>query len=310
MAKQKKPVLTKQSTDAYFAKKQAEVAERRKNKLTGDDVAQALDERRSSRHRAAGSRSKAISLGLGVALLVGAGAVVTGTVLSGDSFVSDTKANSARIAELNEQLQGVPAGGDGGKADEYRAQLAAQILTATEQGEQVAALQQEFLTIFAPTEGEQVEGNGAASPALMASIEIRKALAPFFTSESLLVEDKVAYAPGSSVPFADDEIDPRFPWYQPSTIVDGRIVYGAADTCTWDLVSVTATGVGGVLDATWLCQGAEGDLYSWATASWYAEEEAFGRVSVGETTIGNNVGRSVAPEEEPVLPDGTDEGQA
>lgn len=294
----KKP-LTKADTDAWFDARRERVAKRRKDPMTGERLAEESarkkEERRSRRPE--GAVARRISIGLGIALLVGAGGAALGTTSVMDSISAQSSANAATIAGIEGQIADVPATDDE-SLKALREEVDEQIASGTQKGEEVAALQQEFAAIFESSNDEQT-ADGAPSEAFRASVEHRRALEPYFVESSLVAGD-LAYTPGSTDPFAADQIDPRFPWYVSSQLVreDGtsRTVYGPADTCTWTLVSVVGTETAGVLDATWLCQGEGQDLYAWASAKYYASEGKFGRVAVGSTTIGDNGGRAAGQE--------------
>lgn len=294
-----KKQLTKADTDAWFDARREKIAKRRKDPMTGERLAEETsrkrDERRSKRPE--GAVARRISIGLGIALLVGAGGAALGTTTVLESLSAQSSANAATIAGIEGQLSDVP-GTDEQSLKDLRAEVDAQVVAGTKKGEEVAALQQGFAGIFASTNDEQT-ADGAASALFLESVEHRRALEPYFVDAALVAGD-LAYTAGSTDPFASDQIDPRFPWYVSSQIVreDGssRMVYGPADTCTWTLVSVVGTETAGVLDATWLCQGAGDDLYAWASAKYYASEDKFGRVSVGSTTIGDNGGRTAGQE--------------
>lgn len=289
MAKDRKR-LTKADTDAFFSKKQSEYAEKKKHKITAEELQQRADERAQQRaaKRPAGPRARAISIGLGVALLVGSGAVAVNMTSAQQSFESSVVSNAAKITELQEALakQAIP---DKASVDSFKEDLQKQIESATALGQSLAKDQQKFSEILFSGSKED-SGNGTVSKAFMESVEHRRDLAKYFVEDAFLVDDDEAYAPGSVLPFDADQIDPRFAWYVPSKMVDGKLVYSDPSTCTWGLVSVTPTTTDGVLDATWLCQDGEGDLYAWASASWYKDSEKFGSVVVGTTTIGDRGG--------------------
>ena len=287
MAKQKKPRLTKSDLDARFTAQQEKNRARRANKVTPEDVAKHFAERKANRgaRPAPGQRARVVSLGLGIALLIGSGAMAVATTSSTSTFEVETEANIQRIASATGDLATIPASDDVA-AGEYAAELEAQIAAATAKGEEVAALQQEFSAILFKGNGETA-ANGGATPALIAAVEHRRLLAPYFVERSLFVEDAEAYAPGSILPFDDDEIDPRFPWYvgyAPGS--QGAIVLDPT-TSSWELTSLVATVTPGVLEATWLNSSTgTGDLLAWATASYYVDPGAFGSLTLGKTTLG------------------------
>jgi hypothetical protein len=292
VAQQKKPRLTKEDLDARFAARQEKNRERRQTKYTGEDVARLLEERKANRaERKAESSApnnrfvRAVSLGLGGALLLGSGALAVTTTSSSDAFALASEANRQQIELVEGELAAIPAAGESASA-EYAAQLETAMVDATAKGTEVARLQQEFANILFSGNTE-VGSDGAAGPSLTAAVENRRLLAPYFVEQALLVDDAEAYAPGSALPFDADQIDPRFAWYvgyepesQGRTVVDPGLA-------TWGLASVIASETTGVLDVTWLnTNETTGDLFAWATASYYVQSGAFGNVAVGFTTIG------------------------
>ncbi len=129
------------------------------------------------------------------------------------------------------------------------------------------------------------QDNGGASPAFLALVEHRKELAPYFVDRALIADDAEAYAPGSVLPYDENQIDPRFPWFLDYTDT-ARTTVAAPGASTWKLASMTATETSGVFEATWLNSSDRGDLYAWATASYYVDGGKFGSLRVGTTTIG------------------------
>ncbi|MCI4659586.1 hypothetical protein [Cryobacterium zhongshanensis] len=287
MAKVKKPQLTKEDLDARFAVRQEKNRVRRATKVTRDDIEKSLAERKAKRSERAvpGQLARIVSLGLGVALIIGSGALAVTTTASTDAFNLSTQVNEQRLASAKGDLAAIPAADEQGTAT-YAAELKEQIAAATAKGQEIATLQQDFTSILARGNTAS-NGNGAPTTAFQDSVEHRKLLAPYFVKGALLVDDAQAYVAGSVLPFDANQIDPRFPWYvgyQPGS--QGRIVVDPA-VSGWALTSVVATETRGVLEATWLNKNTTtGDLFAWATASYYVDPGAFGRLTVGQTTLG------------------------
>ena len=146
------------------------------------------------------------------------------------------------------------------------------------------ALQQDFQSILATGNDEHTTG-GLASKAEATAAAHRKTLAPYFVDRSLIVTDTSAYAPGSVLPFEDDQIDPRFAWHVSYEGGGTKIADPAAST--WTLTSLVATETSGVFEATWVdTRSSDGDLLAWATASYYTSDGKFGSLRVGQTTLG------------------------
>lgn len=279
VAKEKKPRLTKEGLDARFAARQDANRARRETKVTREDVERHLNERKSKRvdKKSAGQLGRTVSLGLGIAFLVGSGVLATTVTASSRAFEVTSQLNEEKIAAAEGTLAEIPAA-DGQSAGDYASELEGQIADARAKGEEVATLQQEFTTILSRGDTE-TSSNGAPSTAVKEWAEHRKLLAPYFVERALLVKDSSAYAPGSVFPFSDDEIDPRFPWYQTATPDPAA--------SSWELVSMVATSTPQVLEATWLNKSpVTGDLFAWATASYYVDAGGFGSLTTGVTTLG------------------------
>lgn len=287
MAREKKPRLTKGDLDARFTALQEKNRERRQKKVTGEDIEGLLAERKEKRAQkgdrvSAGQRARVVSLGLGIVLLAGSGVVAVSTSAGTDAFNLATHNNEQRIASLQGDLRALPAANEKSAA-QYADELEKQIAAATLKGEKVADLQQEFARILSKGDTEGA-GNGAPSKGLVGAAEHRKKLAPYFVDRAFPVDDIQAYAPGSVLPFEADEIDPRFPWFV-GYESNGQLADPKASD--WELVSVLATDTPGVLDVTWLDRGTKtGDLFAWASASYYVDPGAFGNLTVGRTTLG------------------------
>lgn len=287
MAKQKKTRVTTEELVARIEARQEQNRAARATKVTADDVRQRLEERRAQKRASGqapvGSGARKVSIGIGIALLVGVGATATITTSSTHEFSREHAEVQQQIAAARGELDAVPAA-TRTEAARYEADLSKQIADATQKGEKVAALQQEFQSILHDRTGAQPT-NGAADPATQAAAEHRRTLAPYFVDRALIADDAEAYAPGSVLPFDDDQIDPRFPWF----IATGsdQITVSPASTSTWSLMSVVATQTPGVLEATWLDRSVDGDLFAWATASYYVDGGKFGSLKVGTTTLGS-----------------------
>lgn len=260
----------------------------RQTKVSAEDIEQMLTRRRIDKRARqpampVGRRARNVSVGLGVALLVGAGAVVLSTTNHTSAFEAEQQTNDAAIARAHGDLAEIPAANKAA-ADQYGARLQRQLTAAEGKGRDVAALQQEFQSILAKGNDERSD-NGAATPALAAAAEHRKLLAPYFVDRALIVRDGAAYAPGSTLPFSDDQIDPRFAWHVVYE-ADGERV-ADPEASTWAVVSAVATQTPGVLEVTWADRrSSDGGLLAWASASYYADQGQFGSLRVGQTTLG------------------------
>lgn len=261
----------------------------RRAKITPADVERRLAERRAKRSSKgepgpAGGRVRAVSLGLGFAMLIGTGAIALATSNGTVAFSEHLQAAQDRIGRLQGDLAAVPASSKNAAAT-YEDQLSDQLATARKKADEVASLQQQFQSILVAANDEQSSG-GEATEAEKKAAAHREALAPYFVDRALIVKDTAAYAPGSVLPFDDDEIDPRFAWH---VAYDGSgTTVSDPSTSRWALTSMVATDTPGVFEATWLDQRrGGGELLAWATASYYVSEGKFGSVRVGQTTLGS-----------------------
>lgn len=285
--KEKKLRLTKADLDARFSAQQEKNRLRRETKVTREDVEKLLSERKARRAEKAvpGRRGRTVSLSLGIVLLAGSCILAVTTSASTDAFNHTIEFNEHQIAAAKGDLAAIPAADQEASA-KYAAALEKQIGEATVKGDEVAKLQQKFATILFQG-NDEVSGNGAPSKAFRNAVEHRKLLAPYFVDRAMFVDDALAYAPGSVLPFGPDEIDPRFPWYvsyEPGT--QGRVAMNPAMS-GWELASMVATSTQGVLEATWLNASPKtGELFAWATASYHVDPGAFGGLTVGLTTLG------------------------
>jgi hypothetical protein len=288
MAKKNKSSPTMEHLDARIAAQQEKVRARRASKVTPEDVARRLAERRERKAVKPSTRraGRVVPLVLGGALLAISGIVATATVSGTETFKITNQSLQQQIAAAQGDLDAQPAA-DQQSAAEYADQLKQQIAEAMAKAEKIATLQQEFAQILFKGNSEHTE-NGAPSAAFLESVQHRKLLAPYFVDRAFLVEDAVAYAPGSTLPFDSGKIDPRFPWFLAHPADDPVKLLDPSGS-TWTVASVVATKTPGVLEATWVdSNAATGQLFSWATASYYSDEGKFGSLKVGTTTLSND----------------------
>jgi hypothetical protein len=288
VAKQK---TTRERTglEVRIAARQEANREARATKLTGEDVQRRLEERRTERAakkapKPVGHAARTVSIALGFAMLVGTGIIAVSTTNGATTFQNESAANQAQIAKAQAVLSDIPAS-DKTAAAAYSTKLTSQLKTARTKGQEVAALQQDFQSILVAGNTEQTTG-GLASKADTAAAAHRKTLAPYFGDRALIVKDTAAYAPGSVLPFDDDQIDPRFAWH--ITYEGAGTTVAAASASTWALTSMIATETPGVFEATWTdTRTSDHDLLAWATASYYTSQGKFGSLRVGQTTLGS-----------------------
>lgn len=289
MTNQTKPRLTREDLDAKISALQEKNRARRANKVTPEELESRLTERRARRQAASpsGRRAQVVSLCLGVALLVGAGAIGVATTSGTQTFELAGQGLQQQIAQAQGQLDAIPAA-DQKAASKYASDLNSQLAAAAVKGREVAALQQQFTAILFQGNTEQAPTNGAPGPAFLASVQHRKLLEPYFVERAFVADPAQAYSPGSYLPFGDTQIDPRFPWFVAHQSGASSPVADPSTT-SWALASLVATQTPGVFEATWLdTNPSTGALLAWGTASYYVDQGKFGSLKVGTTTLASD----------------------
>lgn len=246
-------------------------------KVTRDDIERKLEAKAEARQRSLEEKRTRrgfglVSIGLSATLLAAACGVTLVTLNSSATNNAQSEANQAQIISLKSELADMPVNAED-SPEEYEAMIVGQIEEASTKAWEVAELQHGFSKIL--LEGDTTSsGNGAPSPAALASVEHRRLLAPYFTKDALIADDADAYSPRSATPFEADEIDPRFPWY--------------VGQSNWSVASVMPSSTNGIVDVTWVNQDASGDqLYAWAQARYQVSDGAFAKLSVGVTALGS-----------------------
>lgn len=274
MTESTKQRLTKQSVSAWFEQRQAENRRRRVERVSATDIRHRLEGRRFG--RAARDRRDKLAVmlpaALGVALLVCAGAISMYTYSNTQRFEAETAATGHAIEIAKGELARIPTAREldsEGYVDVVRGRQH----DATEAGQEMARLQQDYATIL-------FQGNGTtrddrvSEQALTSAIEHQGLLAAH-------IRDQAIPTAGSAL--EDDTLDPRTPWYV-GFEADGITVVDPS-TSRWELVSVMPIDEFS-FELTWLNRGPSDLLYAWATARYYSEDGKFGQFTVGKSTRG------------------------
>lgn len=274
MTEPQKQRATKETVASWFDAAQAANRERRGARVSVDDVRERIAARKAERTaRDRSSRVKgAIPAAIGVGLLVCAGVLGASAFSSTKVFEAETVVLAHQIETAKGELASIPTSDEQG-VEAYSAVVQEQLAVATEAGEEMVRLQQEYATIL-------FDGNATAQDDMVSEQALQAVIAH---QEALGALIRVQSIPSDEAALDDDTLDPRRPWYV-GFENDGITVVDPTNT-TWSLVSVMATGPG-VFELAWLNRGTSGELKAWATASYYSEDAKFGAFTVGKTTHG------------------------
>ncbi|MDP9903204.1 hypothetical protein [Arthrobacter bambusae] len=252
-------------------------------KIDPEKLAARREQRRIARAEQKGRPKKTIRLSveIGIALIVVAGACVAATNVNSDQTQQVSAANAQKIEELTAHVNYLEATGASAKDSGLQAAKTAEaeLNGVREKANEVASLQNEFTTLLAAHPANP--GNGAPSQGFLDSVKHRAKLAPYFSPGTYLLDAAGIASQGSDLGLASGQIDPRLPWYQ------GKLEAGV---CSWEAVSVTpnAGGSPSLTDVTWLCRDSKtDDLLAWASGSWSKDIKAFVSLKVGTTSLGD-----------------------
>lgn len=280
---------SKDEVMSWWDKRQEAQKRKAAHKVTSEELQRRMaDRRRQKKEDESPSKLPTmIRTGLAVALLVGTAGVSASVVASNKAFDEAHDANQAQIVSLQADMKRLEPATE--KADQ-RPDLDQQLDEARDKAKRIGKLQDGFGELMYKASKEKLPSNGVPGDAFVASVQHRKELEPYFSRDTFLVKDKVAYSPGSADDFDMDGIDPRFPWfvrYEPGT---GQRKVSKPDTYGWELISVVPAGEVSPdeADATWVARDAKtDDLLTWATSSYSFDTNEFGRLRVGTTTVGD-----------------------
>jgi len=274
MTEPQKQRATKETVASWFDAAQAANRERRRARVSADDVRARIAARKASRTtRERSPRVKhVIPATIGVGLLVCAGVIGASAFSSTKVFEAETAALVHQIETAKGELAAIPTSDEKG-AEAYSAVVQEQLVLATEAGQEMARLQQQYATIL-------FDGNATAQDDMVSEQALQAVIAHQEELGALIRDQSI---PSEEAALDDDTLDPRRPWYvgfqnDGITVVDP----GAS---SWSLVSVMATDPG-VFELAWLNRGSSGELKAWATAIYYSDDAKFGAFTVGKTTHG------------------------
>lgn len=238
------------------------------------------DKRRSTRGR--------VTLALGVLVL----AVVVFSSVTNEQLSATEAENAQQVSELQDQLTELESKPD----DVDTAALLSELTSAAAaDGGAVAKAQQQYVELTHRVSVEPMPGNGAPSDAMLATVEQRKVLAPYFSEGSYVVEDdEEAYRWMSLKPFDENtEIDPRFEWYiryDGQQASDPSVYTWSLETVMPDMDGPNATASTDRAQVIWICRETEGGtVLAWASAIYNYEDGAgtFDELEVVVTTAGS-----------------------
>lgn len=242
-------------------------------------------------------------LGLGMSLLLVLGLTATGQAKH-ERIVSDHEQQTQELrgqVEEGDEESGRPSRGEAKAMTSVRNQ-------AQQAAKAVAGGQNAFPDLLVDRL-EAMSGSGKVEEKpLRAVVDQRRALARYFTSDSYVLDNDRVYAWTTAasgydgVEMADDEIDPRLPWYLPEETFagatgspeasgsarSGKAAKAAATrkkearqvqdrtTCRWEVTSVVPRlDERKIVDVVWLCRNAGGATLAWATATYDGQEGTF-----------------------------------
>jgi len=262
-------------------------------KIDPEKLAARHEQRRLARaaHNRQPKKTIRLSVGVGIALTVVAGACVAVTNMNSEQTQQVSAANTQKIEELTAHVNYLEGPGTSTNATALQAAKTAEaeLNGVREKANEVASLQNGFATLL--TAHQASPGNGAPSQGFLDSVKHRATLAPYFSPGTYLLDAAGIASQGSDLGLASGQIDPRLPWYQAKP---------EASTCSWEAVSVTpsAGGSPSLTDVTWLCRDSKtDDLLAWASGSWSKGVKAFVSLTVGSTSLGDQ--RSITPPTDP-----------
>lgn len=298
--------LSKAEVTARIEERQRQAAERQKAtpKVTSEAIAQRVAEQDAARaqrrtakeQRDPAQRHTRINIVLGSVFVLGAvglgGLIMTGQQAEQDR-VADHRAEVTALQTQIDELSPVALDGTVSLDEHDTAEVVAVLQTDREAGYQTAAAiadaQHEFAQLYAD------DRNADAA-------EHRAMMGRWFADEVLwadrqMDDDGLVSSPTRVVPFGQDQLDPRWPWYFQSD--------GDPDEYGWEVESVTSVGdAGRELQMFWVNRDVETDeLLAWATGTYDAEQEVVIAVEVGMTAegarYGSMTGAAANPEDEP-----------
>ncbi|MEV7953028.1 hypothetical protein [Streptomyces sp. NPDC088141] len=244
-----------------------------RKKITGAELEERFEgwtirQREKVQERTPEDNARLIRRGVTAAMGMGILALVVATGVIGESSKAGAADNAAQIVQLKGQLdnaQSTPVKADAG------AQLSKITEAAAADAKKVAAGEQTFATLYHQASIQPSPNNGAPNQATLQIIKHRRAMAPLFSTDSFLVDDKTAYSTSSLTPFdATTEIDPRHAWY---IRYDGANA-AAPSTYAWkvetvmpDLSVKDVSGMTNQAKVVWLCRDTKsGEGLAWASA--------------------------------------------
>ncbi|MGW6600526.1 hypothetical protein [Streptomyces sp. NPDC055036] len=228
----------------------------------------------------------------GVAAVMGVGilALVVATGVTGESFTTATADNEARIVQLNGKLtdtQSTPVKADAG------VQLSKLTEAAAVDAKKVMTGQQAFARLYHQSSTRPGPNNGAPNQATLDIIKHRREIAPLFSKDSFLVDDREAYSNSSVTPFdATSEIDPRHAWYfryAGRDAADPSTYAWKVETVMPDLSAENASAMTNRLRVIWLCRDTKSrEVLAWASARYTHDGTvgAFDHLAVVVTAAG------------------------
>lgn len=228
----------------------------------------------------AGRRRQVVVLSALAAACVG---VLIYASVAQSSFQDAHQAGEIQIEEMTDQLEALRATITTAEdTDAEAADLTALVERATQKALEVAELQQGYAQLYQARDAAGFVEDAGYSPEMLASIEHRRELAPYWSTESLLFADDEAYRPRTVAPAG--MIDPRFAWY---VRYDGATISDPA-SYSWNVESVMPDRTAVDARVVWTCRQADGVVLAWARAAFDDESGTFSSLELTVTDHGKD----------------------
>ncbi|GAA1457664.1 hypothetical protein NE857_21340 [Nocardiopsis exhalans] len=207
--------------------------------------------------------------------------LLAAAAVSEEGYRAQQAENSERIASLTQEVAHAE---EPRNDEESKAALTALATDVSEKAESVAKEQQGFIDLYLRAASAPTPGDGAPSPEMEEVAEHRRALAPYFADETLVLDDTEAYQWSTAVSHGPGTIDPRYAWYVRH---DGRTP-SPESASIWAVESaMPVVGEESMAHAVWTCTDTKTeDVLAWASADFDGETGTFVDFALVVTTAG------------------------
>lgn len=284
-------------------KQRAEARDAAQPKLTREQLGQQVTQRQQRRAEAKAKRlaeheanpqrrTSRVSMAIGAAGVVGAVLVAGVIAMSQPQHDAQLAQQHQDMAELRHQIaqltpDAVVDDGDVEDTAEIADAVYADTQAARSAAEAVAEDQQRFAALYYDSNDEVVTED-SAKPSAVAAAEHRSQMAQHFSPSANVAAVDDLDDPSTTVPFAQDQMDARYPWYLQRDS-DGFV---DPDDYQWEVGGVTPVqGNTDVVWVTWLNHDTDtGELLAWAQSHYDVESALFTMIEVGYSATGSTRG--------------------